>query len=49
MRVCYLHLPEHELVFLVTMFAKKEKATLTALEKAAFRRLMVAIKSQLKG
>jgi hypothetical protein len=48
MRVCYLYLPEHELVFLVTVFAKNEKANLAADEKAAFRKLIETIKLGLK-
>lgn len=48
MRVCYLYLPDHRLVFLVSMFAKNEKANLTSAEKSAFRKLISLIKRGLK-
>lgn len=48
LRVCYLYLPDHALIFLVSIFAKNEKANLSATEKVAFRKLIAVIKSALK-
>ena len=47
-RVCYLYLPEHDLIFLIAMFAKNEKPNLTQAEKALYRKLITLIKNRLK-
>lgn len=44
MRVCYFYLPNQNAIFLVTMFAKNEKANLTMTEKDTFRKLIMTIK-----
>ena len=37
MRVCYLHFPAHNQVYLVTLFAKNEQDNLTGAERNAIR------------
>jgi hypothetical protein len=46
-RPCYVYLPEHATVFLVTIYGKNEKEDLTAREKKYIREYVRRIKAEL--
>jgi hypothetical protein len=47
LRVCYVHFPKHDRLYLVTMFAKNEKDNLAQAERNAIRALIGRISAAL--
>lgn len=47
LRVCYVHFPAHGRLYLVTLFAKNEKANLTPAERNAVTSLVRRIEDAL--